>query len=191
VTIAWKILPVADAKTLGVQDKNATVYIMAIRTPVAEEGKKSAPEKWKGKPDTFLRPLYVGETKTQTRIAPRIDVLRAFDVKTDPYVVCVGTIRVDPPGQQQVQAATGLRNFNGTPADWQLLREDVEHVLVRILTKAEYRLTVLSPSLRLWVAEQGISITHVNPPAFLDPGGLNLTRAGHPTPFEIAPLGWG
>ena len=188
VTIAWKMLPVADAKTLGVQDKHTTVYILAKRTPIQEEGKKSAPESKKG---PYLRPLYVGETRTQTRIVPRIDVLRAFDVDTSPYVVCVGTIRVNPPGQQQVQTPAGPRAFNGSPADWQLLREDVEHVLVRILTIADYRLTVLSPSLRLWVAEQGISITHENPPAFLDPGGLNLTRTGQPTPYEIAPLGWG
>ncbi|HLL81069.1 MAG TPA: hypothetical protein VK420_00405 [Longimicrobium sp.] len=188
VTIAWKMLPVAHAKSLGVRDANATVYILAKRTPVQEPGNKSAPESQTG---PYLRPLYVGETRTQSRIVPRMDVLRAFDVDTSPYVVCVGTIRVDPPGQQQVQTPAGPRAFNGSAADWQLLREDVEHVLVRILMNAGYRLTVLSPSLRLWVAELGISIKHENPPAFLDPRGLTLTRTNQPTPFEIAPLGWG
>jgi hypothetical protein len=60
---------------------------------------------------------------------------------------------------------------------------------VRVLTNAGYGLTVRTPGNPVWIADQGISITHVNPPAFLDPKGVS--RGPQATPYEIAPLGWG
>ncbi|HEX8212493.1 MAG TPA: hypothetical protein VF584_20115 [Longimicrobium sp.] len=188
VQITWKQLPLAQARNLGVTDPRKVVYVLAKRTAAPEtvngKTKKSARELG----GTYLRPLYVGETKEQDRMRPRIDVLRAFDVDFAPYVVCVGTIAALP--SQRVQQQPKDRAFAPTnAADLQLLREDVEHVLVRILTNTGYELTVRTPRNPVWINDLGISVSHVNPPAFLDPRGVSLGKQA--TPYEIAPIGWG
>jgi len=187
VQITWKQIPLAQARSLGAADPRKIVYVLAKRTAAPEKvkgkTKKAAPEVG----GTYLRPLYVGETKKQNRMGPRIDVLRSFDVDFDPFVVCVGTITTLP--SQLVRLKTKARPIAQTDADLQLVREDVEHVLVRILTNTGYELTVRTPSNPVWIADQGISVSHVNPPAFLDPKGVSLGKQA--TPYEIAPLGWG
>ncbi|HEX8675536.1 MAG TPA: hypothetical protein VF710_26830 [Longimicrobium sp.] len=188
VQITWKQLPLTQARSLGVTDPRKVVYVLAKRTAALEivNGKKKNAAREMG--GTYLRPLYVGETKKQDRMGPRIDVLRAFDVDFAPYVVCVGTIATLP--SQMVQQKPQTRAFAPTSsADMQLLREDVEHVLVRILTRAGYGLTVRTPRNPVWIADLGISVSHLNPPAFLDPKGVSLAK--QTTPYEIAPLGWG
>jgi hypothetical protein len=193
VQITWKEVPLSQARNLGVPDPRKVVYVLAKRTAAQEKVHDPKTKKAKTKKSalepagTYLRPLYVGETKKQNRMGPRMDVLRAFDVDFAPYVVCVGTIAALP--NQTVRLKTKDRSFAQTDADLQLLREDVEHVLVRILTNAGYELTVVTPGNPVWIADLGISVSHVNPPAFFDPNGF--TRGKQATPFEIAPLGWG
>lgn len=184
VNITWKELPLAQAKTLGVKDPRRTVYVLAKRTAAPEKGKKSVQET-RG---TYLRPLYVGETKAQDRMESRIKVLREFDVDLTPYVVYVGTI--EPLPDQKVRLASKDRGFNAkSNADWQLMREDVEHLLVRVLKDSKYTLTTRTPEHAVWIADLGIKITNTNAPAFLPRIGIAIKQRA--TPFEIAPLGWG
>lgn len=185
VKITWKAVPLADAGDVGGKKALQTVYILAKRTARQEEGVRSVQEK----SGTYIRPLYVGETGVNDRMGSRLKVLREFAVDLTPYVVFVGTITPLP--DQRIQTAQGLKAWKEA-IDWTLIREDVEHLLVRMLTrdpKTAYRLTVLTPKDPVWIAEDKVVVKHVTPPPFLDPGGISV--APQPTPYEIAPLGWG
>ena len=131
VQVAWR--GPYTLPQLEAMNVNAELYVIA-RMAQAQQG----PVPW---------PLYVGETSAfSARWAPRFKVLREFAVDTSPYRVWLGSITLQ----------NSQRPLNVAP---DLVRADVEHVLIRHLNR------------------------------LLQPYGTSLTNRTSHLPFIAAPLG--
>jgi len=122
-------------------------------------------------------PIYVGESGSwRVRWSGRLEALNAFGIGTAPYTVAVGTIAWTGPAPVP-------------PAD--LLRNDVEHILIRAYLRAGVRLNNRTSTNRILPAPLGFRVQNTN----AVPPGLPATIAdlGQNTPFELGgdPLGRG
>ncbi|HEX2094544.1 MAG TPA: hypothetical protein VHG28_19220 [Longimicrobiaceae bacterium] len=153
--------------------------------------------------------LYVGESGNfDKEWGDRFNLLQVFGVPLENFQIYLGTLTADPDlmvkkfGSKKEpwelvpyhRPTAGADNIDRTrfPA-W--LRADVEQVLIRWLDrqdeearkraggKGEGRLLNKKSRDPIWVADKGISVSHLNPPSFLQ----NFTIAASQSPYEIAP----
>lgn len=116
------------------------------------------------------KPVYVGETRAwQSRWAVRLQTLAEFGVPTTPYTVAVGTITWDP--------------AQGAAPRIELLRNDVESILIRGLSRAGNTLNNRSSTKRILPAPKGFRVQNTNPP----PGfpSTPMEAAAQTIPYEL------
>jgi hypothetical protein len=122
-------------------------------------------------------PVYVGQTADFAKEwATRFHILGVFEAPLHDYEVHAGTVSALPGLQVKALNSPALTPYNDKP-DARLLRQDVEHVLLRQLDNAGQLGGIKNQvsTRKIWSAPGGITLTHKgSPPAYL--GNLNLGR---------------
>lgn len=116
------------------------------------------------------QPIYVGESSSwSTRWRARLQALAEFGIPTTPYTVAVGSIAWSDPGQPAPKP--------------DLLRTEVEHLLVRGLMRAGIRLNNRRSIEPVLPAPRGFRVVN----AGVVPRGVPpvLQPAGQDTPYEL------
>jgi hypothetical protein len=118
-------------------------------------------------------PVYVGQTGNfSNEWSGRFRILRALGAPLENYVIHLGKVAAEPGLLVKDTTAAAPRPFVGTrEADVRLLRQDVEHLLIRSLANMRINVANELSTRQIRSARIGVTIRHAGAvPAFLQQG---------------------